>query len=110
MRIMGLDFGKKTIGVAISDENSIADQPLKTILRASRDKDMEGLKGIIRAFDVSSVAFAVHGRTYGPQSDPYEFTVKAETGLPRCRGIAPLTIPSQRSSREISVKEERGGG
>lgn len=88
MRIMGLDFGKKTIGVAISDENSITAQPLKTILRASRDKDMEELKGIIRAFVVSSVVVGLPVNmdgTYGPQSETvlkFIETVKAETGLP----------------------------
>ncbi|MBI4949765.1 MAG: Holliday junction resolvase RuvX [Deltaproteobacteria bacterium] len=88
MRIMGLDVGKKTIGVAISDENSITAQPLKTIKRASRDKDMEELKGIIRAFDVSSVVVGLPVNmdgTYGPQSETvlkFIETVKAETGLP----------------------------
>jgi len=88
MRIMGLDFGKKTIGVAISDENSITAQPLKTIMRASRNKDMQELKGIIRAFDVSSVVVGLPVNmdgTYGPQSETvlkFIETVKAETGLP----------------------------
>lgn len=88
MRIMGLDVGKKTIGVAISDENSITAQPLKTIMRASRDKDTEELKGIIREFEIESIVVGLPVNmdgTFGPQSQlvlKFIETVKAETGLP----------------------------
>ncbi len=33
MRILGLDYGSKTVGVAISDPTGLIAQPLKTILR-----------------------------------------------------------------------------
>lgn len=88
MRIMGLDVGKKTIGVAISDENSITAQPLKTIMRASRDKDMKVLKEIIREFEIESIVVGLPVNmdgTYGPQSQlvlKFIETLKTETGLP----------------------------
>ena len=33
MRIMGLDYGSKTVGVAISDEMLLTAQPIETITR-----------------------------------------------------------------------------
>ena len=33
MRIMGLDYGAKTVGVAISDEMLLTAQPIETIRR-----------------------------------------------------------------------------
>ena len=38
MRILGLDFGTRTCGVAISDENGIIAQPLSTIERERPNK------------------------------------------------------------------------
>ena len=55
MRIMGLDIGSRTIGVAVSDELGITAQGLKTIRRKSFQEDIEELTGIIRQFDVKKV-------------------------------------------------------
>lgn len=38
MRIMGLDFGTKTVGVAISDSLMVTAQPVETITRKSANK------------------------------------------------------------------------
>ena len=38
MRIMGLDFGSKTVGVAISDELLITAQGIETIERKEENK------------------------------------------------------------------------
>ena len=38
MRIMGLDFGSKTVGVAISDELLLIAQGIETIVRAQENK------------------------------------------------------------------------
>ena len=38
MRIIGLDYGTKTVGVAVSDALMITAQPLETIERKSANK------------------------------------------------------------------------
>ena len=38
MRIMGLDYGDKTVGVAISDEMLLTAQPVETIKRERANK------------------------------------------------------------------------
>ncbi len=55
MRIMGLDVGSRTIGVAISDELGITAQGLKTIRRKSFAEDIGELIRIIQQFDVKKV-------------------------------------------------------
>ena len=55
MRIMGLDIGSRTIGVAISDELEITAQGLKTIRRKSFAEGLEELTRIIHQFDVKKV-------------------------------------------------------
>ena len=47
MRIMGLDVGTKTIGVAVSDPLGWTAQGVSTIKRTSLEKDLASLKTYI---------------------------------------------------------------
>ena len=53
--LSGLDFGYKTIGVAISDRNLIIGSPLKTISRKGGSKDIMSLKTIFSTYNVGGV-------------------------------------------------------
>ena len=55
MRIMGLDIGTHTIGVAISDELGITAQGLKTLRRKSMDEDFKEIAGIISQFEIEII-------------------------------------------------------
>lgn len=47
-RVLGLDVGSKTIGVAVSDELRIAAHPLVTIARAGTPADCEAVAALVR--------------------------------------------------------------
>jgi len=55
MRILGLDFGTKRIGVAISDELLITAQGLQTIERRALDADLDKIRNVIKENGVSEV-------------------------------------------------------
>src|SRR4030042_2045832 len=55
MRIMGLDIGSHTIGVAVSDELGITAQGLKTIRRTSKGADFEEITKIINEFQIGKI-------------------------------------------------------
>jgi putative Holliday junction resolvase len=55
MRIMGLDIGSHTVGIAISDELGITAQGLKTIRRKSMEKDLTEIKTIISKFEIEKI-------------------------------------------------------
>lgn len=54
MRIMGLDLGTKTIGVAISDEIGLTAQGIETINRQSTD-EIARLKKLIHEYEVGEI-------------------------------------------------------
>lgn len=69
-RILGLDVGDKTIGVAISDLLGFIAQGVTTICRKSLDKDLEQLKEMIDQYDVELVVIGMPKNmngTIGPQ-------------------------------------------
>jgi putative Holliday junction resolvase len=54
-RILGLDVGSKTIGIAVSDPLGITAQGLETIRRQNKRVDLERLAQIIRQYEVSEI-------------------------------------------------------
>ncbi|MDD7363830.1 MAG: Holliday junction resolvase RuvX [Peptoniphilus sp.] len=54
-RLLGLDIGNKTIGVAVSDPLGILAQGVTTITRRSKDEDVQALKEIIETYDVDKL-------------------------------------------------------
>ncbi len=59
MRILGIDFGEKTIGVAVSDELGLTAQALKTIRRRGIGKDLEALGAVIEEYAVEQMVIGL---------------------------------------------------
>ncbi|MBW2057402.1 MAG: Holliday junction resolvase RuvX [Deltaproteobacteria bacterium] len=55
MRVMGLDLGSKTIGVAVSDELGLIAHGEKTIRRQSTEKDLEAIADLVRRLGIVRV-------------------------------------------------------
>ena len=58
MRILGLDYGSKTVGVAITDPMGITVQPLKTIIRdreSALRKTLKEIQEIVEENDVEKI-------------------------------------------------------
>ncbi|HHV45516.1 MAG TPA: Holliday junction resolvase RuvX [Tissierellia bacterium] len=71
-RIMGLDIGDKTIGVAISDPLLITAQSLKTIRRTGINKDIDAIRDIINEYNISKIVVGIPknmNNTLGPQGE-----------------------------------------
>lgn len=55
MRMMGLDIGEKTIGVAISDELGLIAQALKTIIRRGNEEDFLEIRNLITHHQIERI-------------------------------------------------------
>lgn len=86
-RIMGLDIGDKTIGVAVSDFMGMTAQGIKTIKRTSKKNDIEEIKQIIKEKQVNLIVSGLPKNmngTVGPQGEKVQKfceLIKEETGL-----------------------------
>lgn len=76
MRVMGLDIGSRTIGVAVSDELEFTAQGLKTIKRRSFGEDCEELSQIIHQFEVRKVVVGLPKNMDGTLGKQAELTFK----------------------------------
>lgn len=55
MRILGLDIGDKTIGIAVSDEMGWTAQGLKTLIRKGFNEELSSIKEIIEEYGVKEI-------------------------------------------------------
>ena len=54
MRILGLDVGDKTIGIAVSDELFFTAQGVEVIRRTNLEKDFARLSALVSEYDVDT--------------------------------------------------------
>ncbi len=72
VRILGLDVGSKTIGVAVSDPLGITAQGLETIRRKNKRLDFERLGELLRRYEVGEIVVGYPLRMSGDRSTQSE--------------------------------------
>lgn len=72
MRIMGLDVGDKTIGIAISDELGWTAQGLEVLRRTNLKQDLNRLKELVNQYEIKSIVVGLPKNmngTIGPRGE-----------------------------------------
>lgn len=72
MRYMGLDYGDRTIGVAVSDELGWTAQGLEVIRRSTPEQDLERLASIVKQYGVTEIVVGLPKNmdaTIGPRGE-----------------------------------------
>lgn len=72
MRIMGLDYGAKTVGVAISDEMLLTAQPIETIKRERAGKlrqTLARIEALMKEYDVEKVVIGLPKKLNNDEGD-----------------------------------------
>ena len=103
MRIIGLDVGDKTIGIAVSDLLGITAQGIDTILRVGIRKDCDKVISYIREYDCDTVVIGLNKRLDGketPQTEKvYQFKTMLENKM-RSMQLGHIGIVFQDVSRK----------
>ncbi len=116
MRLMGLDYGTKTVGVALSDELLMSSQPKETIVRERPDKLRRTLARIEELVEEYDVALIVLGLplnmddTAGERAQAalaFRDRVERRCSVPVVMSDERLTtVESDRMLDEMGVKRE----
>lgn len=116
MRIMGLDFGSKTVGVAISDSLLITAQGIEIIRRKEENKlrqTLARIEALIEEYEVAEIVlgFPKHmNDSIGERAElSLEFKEKLErrTGLPVVMWDERLTtVAADKAMMEAGIRRE----
>jgi putative holliday junction resolvase len=71
-RVLGLDVGSKTIGLAVSDPLGITAQGLETIRRQNKRADFERLEKVIQQYQVAEIVVGYPLRMSGAEGTQAE--------------------------------------
>ncbi|MFI3176543.1 MAG: Holliday junction resolvase RuvX [Eubacteriales bacterium] len=116
MRIMGLDFGSKTVGVAISDPLFITAQGIETIQRKDENKlrqTLARIEALIEEYEVSEIVLGHPvnmNNTLGERSQKtkeFQESLERRTGLPVVLWDERLTtVAAEKVMIETGVRRE----
>ena len=116
MKIMGLDYGSKTVGVAISDDLLITAQPVETIGRNSENKlrrTLARIEELILANHVEKIVLGLPLLPDGTEGERAEKTLEFKSMLAKRTGLEVILVDerfttdaSNEELKEMGVKKE----
>lgn len=119
MRIMGLDFGSKTVGVAISDSLLVTAQGIEIIRRREENKlrrTLARIEELIVEYEVGEIVLGLPKHMNGTEGVRAELTnefkekLERRTGLPVTLWDERLTtVAADRAMMEAGVRRENRG-
>jgi putative holliday junction resolvase len=116
MRIMGLDFGSKTVGVAISDSLGYTAQGIEIVRRESENKlrqTLARLEVLIKEYEVEEIVLGFPknmNNTIGERGEKsldFKEMLEKRTGLPVVMWDERLTtVEADRTMMESGIRRE----
>ena len=91
MRILGLDYGSKTVGVAVTDALGLTAQPLETIKRREENilrKTFRRIEELVKEYEVTEIVVGLPLNMNGTESErslaarQFGALLSRRTGLP----------------------------
>lgn len=90
MRIIGLDFGSKTVGVAVSDELLITAQEIEIVRRKSENKlrqTLARIEELIKEYNVEKIVLGFPKNMNNSEGERCEKTLEFKEMLERRTGL-----------------------
>lgn len=119
MRILGLDYGSRTVGVAVSDPLGITAQGLEIVRRDAENKlrrTMARLEEIINGYGVELVVLGLPKNMNNTSGDRVAKTLEFKEMLERRTGIEVImwderltTVAADRVMDEAGISKNRRG-
>ncbi|MBO5609796.1 MAG: Holliday junction resolvase RuvX [Eubacterium sp.] len=112
MRIMGLDYGTKTVGVAISDDMMITAQPVETIVRERANKlrkTYQRIEELISQNDVEKIVIGKPLNMNGTEGEMVQLMREFSQELSRRTGLEIIEVDERLTTSEADrILKETG--
>lgn len=116
MRIMGLDFGSKTVGVAVSDSLLLTAQGLEIIRREKADKlrqTLARIEELIVEYEVEEIVLGLPKNMNATEGERVELTAQFREKLERRTGLPVIlwderltTVAADKAMIEAGIRRE----
>ena len=116
MRVLGLDFGSKTVGVAVSDALGITAQGVETIVRKEENKlrqTLARIEELAKEYEVDRIVLGFPKNMNNTVGERGEKTLEFKAMLERRSGLPVIlwderltTVEAERTLIESNVRRE----
>lgn len=116
MRVMGLDYGSKTVGVAISDPLGITAQGIETITRKEENKlrkTLARIEELVKEYEVETIVLGLPKNMNNTMGERAEKSMEFKAMLERRIGVPVMlwderltTASAERTLMESGVRRE----
>lgn len=116
MRVLGLDFGSKTVGVAVSDPFGMIAQAVETIVRKEENKlrqTLARIEALVKEYQVEKIVLGFPKNMNNTVGERAEKTLEFQAMLERRTGLSVVlwderltTVEAERTLIESKVRRE----
>ena len=107
-RILGLDVGTRTIGVAVSDPLGITAQPVTTIRRTKIDADLADLRDIVALYNASLLVVGYPRNMNGTVGEQAQYVDRFVEVL-RAQVPLPVELVDERLTTRVASQAMKAG-
>jgi len=101
MRILGLDYGTKTLGVAISDESKMIATSLQTLVYTDEKKLIEDLKQVVSQYQLETIVLGLPKNMNNSLGERAEATIRFKSVLESVFDV-PVILEDERLTSVIA--------
>lgn len=116
MRIMGLDYGSKTVGVAVSDPLGLTAQGIETIVRKEENKlrqTLARIETLAKEYEVEKIVLGLPKNMNNTIGERAEKSLEFKAMLERRTGLSVVmwderltTVEAERTLMESNIRRE----
>lgn len=109
MRILGIDYGDKNIGLAVSDQMMATAQPIKSYKLRNKDEDTRFFRNLASKFNITKIVIGLPLRMDGSEGSRVKKTKKFAGWLKKTLKI-PIVYWDERLTTKQASQIMREGG
>ena len=116
IRIMGLDFGSKTVGVAVSDPLGITAQGIEIVRRTSENKlrkTLARIEELVAEYEVTEIVLGFPKNMNNTEGERCEKTLEFKEMLEKRTGLEVVlwderltTVEADRTMMQVGIRRE----
>jgi putative Holliday junction resolvase len=103
MRVLGIDFGDKSIGLAVSDPLRITAQALDSYRVKSKQEDAQYFKDLVKQYDIKEIVVGLPLMMDGSKGHRVQKTQEFVDWLADCLGL-PITFWDERLTTKQALQ------
>ncbi len=108
--ILGIDYGRARIGLAIADPDSALPRPLATLKRVNRNEDMRRLRELVREHGVGQIVVGLPLRLDGTHGEMAKEATRFGARMRKQLNLPVTMVDERLTSWEAErLLEEQGG-